>query len=58
MISNKEGNENDEGIKALVAALKSDEIKEYINNTYDGAVIPFEESEDTEETTEETTEAE
>ena len=61
VIAVKEGNENDEGIKALVEALKSDEIKEYINSTYDGAVIPFEETDDTEETTEaaaeETTEA-
>ena len=39
----KEGNENSAGIKALVEALKSDEIKTYINDTYDGAVIPFEE---------------
>lgn len=42
VIAVKEGNENNEGIKALVAALKSDAIKEYINNTYDGGVIPFE----------------
>lgn len=41
VIAVKEGNENNEGIKALVAALKSDAIKEYINNTYDGGVIPF-----------------
>ena len=39
----KEGNENNEGVKALVDVLKSDEIKDYINSTYDGAVIPFEE---------------
>ena len=38
----KEGNENSEKIKALVDVLKSDEIKQYINDTYDGAVIPFE----------------
>ena len=38
----KEGNENSDKIKALVSALKSDEIKKYINDTYDGAVIPFE----------------
>lgn len=38
----KEGNEENEGVNALVDVLKSDEIKEYINNTYDGAVIPFE----------------
>ena len=41
VIAVKEGNENSEGIKALVDALKSDEIKSYINDTYDGAVIPF-----------------
>ena len=39
----KEENENNEGVKALVDVLKSDEIKDYINSTYDGAVIPFEE---------------
>ena len=39
----KEGNEDNEGVKALVDVLKSDEIKEFINKTYDGAVIPFEE---------------
>ncbi len=42
VIAVKEGNEASEGITALVDVLKSDEIKEYINNTYDGAVIPFE----------------
>lgn len=42
VIAVKEGNENNAGIKALVTALKSDAIKEYINNTYDGGVIPFE----------------
>ena len=39
----KEGNENNEGVKALVDVLKSDEIKNFINEKYDGAVIPFEE---------------
>ena len=43
IIAVKEGRENDEGIQALVAVLKSDEIKNFINETYDGAVIPFEE---------------
>lgn len=43
VIAVKEGHENDEGIKALVEVLKSDEIKNYIIDTYDGAVIPFEE---------------
>jgi YaeC family lipoprotein len=42
IIAVKEGNEDNEGIKALVDVLKSDEIKQYINDTYDGAVIPFE----------------
>lgn len=41
VIAVKEGNENSEGIKALVDVLKSDEIKKYINDSYDGAVIPF-----------------
>ena len=39
----KEGNEDNEGVKALVDVLKSDEIKNFINEKYDGAVIPFEE---------------
>lgn len=42
VIAVKEGNEDSEKIQALVKALKSDEIKKYINDTYDGAVIPFE----------------
>lgn len=42
VIAVKEGNENNEAIKALVDVLKSDDIKNYINDTYDGAVIPFE----------------
>lgn len=42
VIAVKEGNENNEGIKALVNVLKSDEIKNFINEKYDGAVIPFE----------------
>ena len=41
VIAVKEGSENSEGIKALVDVLKSDEIKQYINEHYDGAVIPF-----------------
>ncbi|MBQ8306486.1 MAG: MetQ/NlpA family ABC transporter substrate-binding protein [Blautia sp.] len=36
-----EGNETSEKIQALVDVLKSDEIVNYINETYDGAVIPF-----------------
>lgn len=42
VIAVKEGNEDSEAIKALVEVLKSDTIKQYINDTYDGAVIPFE----------------
>lgn len=42
VIAVKEGNENNEGIKKLVEVLKSDEIKTYIEETYDGAVVPFE----------------
>lgn len=42
VIAVKEGNETNPGIQALVSVLKSDEIKQYINETYDGAVIPFE----------------
>ena len=38
----KEGNENNEGIQALAKVLKSDEIKQFITDTYDGAVVPFE----------------
>ena len=43
IIAVKEGNENNEGIQALVNVLKSDEVKQFINDTYDGAVVPFEE---------------
>ncbi len=41
IIAVKEGNENEPKIKALVDALKSDAVKKYINDTYDGGVIPF-----------------
>lgn len=41
VIAVKEGNENSEKTKALVDVLKSDAIRQYINDTYDGAVIPF-----------------
>ena len=53
VIAVKEGNENADKIVALVEALKSDEITNYINDTYDGAVVPF-----IEEAEEATTEAE
>lgn len=37
-----EGNENSDKIKALVSVLRSDEIKKFIEDTYDGAVIFYE----------------
>ncbi len=37
----KEGSEENEGIKALVNVLRSDDIVNYINDTFDGAVVPF-----------------
>ena len=43
VIAVKKGNENNEGIKELVKVLTSDDVKDYINKTYDGAVIPYEE---------------
>ena len=50
IIAVKEGNEDSDAIKALVKVLKSDDIKKFIDEKYDGAVIPFEESSDAEET--------
>lgn len=41
VIAVKEGNEDSEGIQVLVEVLQSEEIATYINDTYDGAVIPF-----------------
>lgn len=41
IIAVKEGNENSEKIKALVDVLKSDEIKNFINENYNGGVIPY-----------------
>ena len=42
IIAVKEGNQNNEGVKALVDVLKSDEIKKFINDKYQGSVVPFE----------------
>ena len=36
----KEGNENNEAVQALVKALQSDTVKDYINSTFGGAVVP------------------
>ena len=41
IIAIKEGNENNEAIKALVAALQSDEVREFIETTYNGSVVPM-----------------
>ena len=41
LVGVKEGNENSEAIQALVAALQSQEVKDFINNTYSGAVVPI-----------------
>lgn len=43
IITVKEGNENNAGIKALVEVLKSDDIKKFIEEKYDGAVVAYEE---------------
>ena len=37
----KEGNENNEAIQALVKALQSDEVRTFIEETYNGAVVPL-----------------
>lgn len=37
----KEGNEDNEAVKALVEALQSDKVKSYIEETYQGAVVPL-----------------
>lgn len=37
----KQGNENDPGIQALAKALNSDAVRTYINDNYEGAVLPI-----------------
>ena len=37
----KEGNEESEEVQALVKALKSEEVKTFINEKYEGAVVPI-----------------
>ena len=39
IIAVKEGHENDPAIQALLKALQSDKVKEYIEKTYSGAVV-------------------
>ena len=41
VIAVREGQENDAKTKALVEALTSDEVKSFIESTYDGAVVPL-----------------
>ncbi len=41
VVAVQEGRENDEAIKALIEALTSDEVKKYIEETYEGAVVPL-----------------
>ena len=36
----KAGNEDNEAVKALIEVLTSDDIKQFIENTYEGAVVP------------------
>ncbi len=40
IIAVKQGTENDAKIQALIKAVQSDKVKEYINSTYDGGVVP------------------
>lgn len=42
VIAVKEGNESSDKIVALTNALKSDEVVKFINDTYEGAVVPYE----------------
>lgn len=42
LIAVQEGHKNDEKIKALMKVLRSDDIKKFINDKYDGAVTPAE----------------
>ena len=36
----KEGNESNEAVQALISALQSDEVRDFIIETYEGAVVP------------------
>jgi D-methionine transport system substrate-binding protein len=37
----KEGNENNEAVQKLIDVLHSDALRDYINSSYDGAVVPI-----------------
>ena len=41
IVATSKDKENDEALKALVSALQSKAIADYINETYDGAVVPL-----------------
>ncbi len=41
VVAVQEGHESDPGITALVEALQSDEVKQYMEDTYQGAVVPL-----------------
>ena len=41
VIAVKEGNENSEAVQKLVEVLRSDEIRKFIDDTYNGNVIPY-----------------
>lgn len=41
IVAVQEGKENDEAAKALIEALTSDEVKAFIESTYEGAVVPL-----------------
>ena len=41
VIAVRKGDENRPELQALVEALKSDTVKQYINETYEGSVVPI-----------------
>lgn len=41
IVAVKEGNEDNDATKALVKALQSDDVKKYIEDNYNGAVVPL-----------------
>ena len=41
VVAVKEGNENSDAVKALVKALQSEEVRAFIEETYQGAVMPL-----------------
>lgn len=41
IVAVQEGRENDEAVKALIEALTGEEVKAFIESTYDGAVVPL-----------------